>query len=402
MKKVSFIALALLITYCSIAQSLTESKEGVNSVLINGSAITFKITDPSLRFDFQKNKPSNRNDGFIYGVSAEGRNQSGIANIFSEGDLVPSARITGVGGFYFSNNVVFELQTQKEDLTKEIDNIQQLKRAAEEEKEKITRTGGDITEINKRMASLDDDRLTKGKKLKELSETKYTAQNFWKWSVFLLGGSDAKSFKRFLGYDPNNLQASFKNENFRGGFYGLGINYQTGKWIFGGTIGEVSADNQSLLAEQTFKYEKTTAVGTEVIKESKEIKAYAGAYDKVSYTSLNFDIVANVALDQVKDPKDPRSYIWINPYLRSKLSSSKVDLLPNTTNVGLGLYLFNTKSRLMAGIFVELPDVNNNIEKSKVVSDRNIRPALQKLSFGIVTRFNLETFINPKSFDKLN
>ena len=83
----------------------------------------------------------------------------------------------------------------------------------------------------------------------------------------------------------------------------------------------------------------------------------------------------------------------LNPYLHSKIGSSNKDLIPNTTDIGIGLYVFNSKSKILGGFYIELPDISNNIEKNKTITDQNIRPALQKLSFGIVTRFNLQSFM---------
>lgn len=395
MKKAIYIVLAVCCSVHVSAQSLTESKEGSNSILMNGSAITLKITEPALKLDFQKNKlfKNDRNNGYLFGVSAEGKNGSGIANIFNEGNLVPSGRITGLAGLTFSNNVVAvpqqlreELKVKEQRLNKRWDELKQIR-------EGLPKDSKEAAEISQKM-----DTLVKRELLPLLEEGRkadqaYSKVGFYKVSLFGYGGISAKSFRRFTGFESSNLLKSFKNENFRGSFYGLGVNHQYRNWLFGIAMERRHDDNQAYLSEQVYNWERTTTAGNQTINESKEIKAYAGAYATVSYFSFNADIVANISLDHIKSVDQPRNYMLINPYVHAKTGSSDKDLLPNTTDAGLGIYVFNDKSKLLGGIFVELPDVGDKIEKSKAVTDRNIRPALQKLSFGIVTRFNLQSFI---------
>jgi hypothetical protein len=375
------------------AQSAGESKDNTNSILLNGSAITVKITDPAINVDFQRNNlfKKSRNNGYIVGVSAAGKNNNGLSSIFSDGNLVPAGRLTGVAGLTFSNNIntAYSIirgsyREREEQLRNRLDELNGIRDKLRSEGKPLTDVDKAITDLTKELTDL----------LQEMSKvaSDHSTLSFWKLTVFGTGGINAKSFKRFLKYDSTNLIGSFKNENFKGGFWTLGANFQYRNWVFGATIGSTKDDNQSQLSEQTYNWEKTTALGNQSIKEAKEIKAYGGSYGKVAYTSINADVILNIALEKVSNVEQPRDFMLVNPYVHAKTGSTNSDLLPNTTDVGLGLYLFNTKSKLMGGIYVELPDVGNKIENAKAVVDRNIRPALQKLSVGIVTRLNLQSF----------
>lgn len=398
MKNFIFICGILLYASVSKAQSVTESKDGKNSILLNGSAITLNITEPTLRLDFQKksalkkNGVESRNNSYLLGLSAEGKNQSGVANIFSEGNLVPSGRLTGLAGLVFTNNVISDYQ-QKLD---EVKNRMKSERARQalliEEKKELKKEMQDTTTIQKLIDRSTTTLTALNNEKREIAGA-YAGENYHKLIGFFYGGISAKSFKRFVGYDSDNLLKSFKTQNFRGNFLGLGLNYQYRNWMFGATAERRKDDNQALLSQEVYDWQRITTTGNQTIVESKEIKAYSGAYATVSYFLFNADVVANISLDPIKSVEKPRNYMLINPYLHAKIGSSDKDLLPNTTDAGLGLYIFNDKSKLLGGVFLELPDINDKIEKSKIATDRNIRPALQKLSFGIVTRFNLQSFM---------
>lgn len=394
MKKLIFYLLQALIVTQVAGQSVSESKDNTNSILLNGSAITLKITDPSLKLDFQRKSlfKNDRNNGYIFGVSAEGKNDNGIASVFDGGNLVPSGKLAGVIGLSFSNNVVESSQQIREELRVKEKSIRDRLKELTLLKDQLEKDGKDASAIKTTINDITKNELMPVLNAGVAAAAIASEKSFSKISFFLYGGISAKSFKHFLGYDTSNVLKSFKNENFRGGFASIGINYQYRNLLFGALAGYKADDNQSLLSEKVYNYEKVTTTGNQTITEKKEIKAFEGDYSKSSYISLNIDFIANLSLDHVTI-EQPRNYMLLNPYLHSKFGSSNKDIIPNTTDIGIGLYAFNSKSKILGGFYIELPDVSNKIEKNKAVTDQNIRPALQKLSFGIVTRFNLQSFM---------
>lgn len=393
MKQLTFILLLVLLFNTGFSQGAGENKETTNSVLLNGSAITLKITDPTLRVDFQKQGMFNPNTGYLFGLSAMGKNNNGIASVFDGGNLVPSGKITGLAGLSFSNNRTSSYDALRENFRSEeqrlIERIVQL----QEERVRLAAAGQSTTTIDQEIAKLTN-RLDQVRTEAAEAAAAHTKTSFWKLTFFGFGGASAKSFRRFMGYDPASLLKSFQSENFRGGFGGGGLNYQFRNLLFGATLGSYKIDNQDELTEKKYNWEKTTtATSGETIKEAQEIKAYSGTYRTGRKTILNMDLLLNLALDKFTSVEQPRNYMLINPYLHSTLKSSDEEFITKTTNVGLGLYVLNTKSKLLGGIYVELPDVGNKLEKGKAVGDAGFRPALQKLSFGITTRFNLQSFL---------
>ena len=88
------------------------------------------------------------------------------------------------------------------------------------------------------------------------------------------------------------------------------------------------------------------------------------------------------------------SRILASLYLRSSLFSRDTAYLKNYTNIGTGLYFINKKGKFLGGLYVELPDINNNVEKAKPQDEINIRPPFKKLTFGIVIKFNISSIFD--------
>lgn len=83
------------------------------------------------------------------------------------------------------------------------------------------------------------------------------------------------------------------------------------------------------------------------------------------------------------------SRLITNLYFRGNLASRDTAYLKNISSFGVGFYFLGKKSKFLGGLYVELPDIKNNIEKAKPESERNIRKPFKKLTFGITTRFSL-------------
>ena len=125
-----------------------------------------------------------------------------------------------------------------------------------------------------------------------------------------------------------------------------------------------------------------------MIKE-KKITAYSGKYGEVVVNRLNFDIIAAFKLDKEAD-----NHILVNPYIRGNFFSRDTSLQLNTFNIGTGFYLFKKTGKFMGGLYIELPDVNNEIEKKKPLEDQNIRADFKRLTFGLVGRISINSLLS--------
>lgn len=220
---------------------------------------------------------------------------------------------------------------------------------------------------------------------------RYTADipKFRRISPFIQVGIDARNFTWFRGLNTPSLADSFKDTLYRGGFFGIGINVQFGRHWFGGAFNWQSGDNFAQLTSKEYTLKTIDTAGNASLISEKKITAVSGNYGDVSYKVLNLDYVYVI-------PISDTSRILINPYLRAQLGSNNKDLFKNITTPGLAIHFLGNKGKFLGGLYVELPDINNNIEKAKPPAEQNIRSPYKKLSFGILARLSLGSLL---SFD---
>jgi len=221
------------------------------------------------------------------------------------------------------------------------------------------------------------------------NDKEFIMQSLYRFSIFTFGGMQATSFKRTDSILTSNLSNSFIKEDFRGGNWGLGINFQIAQLKIGLTYAYRMTNNFDLLDKTDYKLVKTYTSGNQTLTQEKQVTAYSGTYSKIEVNELNADIMYNINLS-----KEENVYALLDAYLRSTAFSRNKELLPNNYTIGLGSYFFGKASKFMGGMYVELPDVGNAFEKQKAPADQNIRPGLKRLTFGIIGKFSLNSLIS--------
>jgi hypothetical protein len=210
-----------------------------------------------------------------------------------------------------------------------------------------------------------------------------------RFTGFLMGGIRARSFKRYLGLSSPDFSKSFQDTLYRGGNFGLGLNFQFREIWLGITYAYNNTDNFSQLTSKDYTIRTVDTAGSTSFIQEKKVTAYPGKYARVEVNELNIDLLFSIKMDATDTAR-----ILINPYLRANLFSRDTAFLRNTTNLGLGAYFLGKNRKFIGGLYVELPDVNNNREKAKPAEEQNIRPPFKRLSFGIITRFNISSVFN--------
>lgn len=391
MKKTYGILPLLSLAISAAGQGLTDNKSNTNAILLNGSAITINVTEPTIQADVQKAGlfRGSRNNGYIAGLSLSGKNESGVAGLFESGELVPAARLTALAGVTFTNNAGKSRELEREQLrlreTSARERLYQLALV----KDQLRKGKQDTTAVHRLIVELTETELKPVLVLEAAAAESYGKVGFYKTTAYLFGGMSAKSFTRFTGYDRVNLLNGFTTESFKGGFAGIGINQQYRNLLFGATFAYRAEDNQSLLSLRSFSYQQTTTLNNQSLTETATIKAWSGNYATLHYLTVNLDMIIDVALGDPAKPAQARNYIFINPYARIITASSRKELLPNNSNVGVGLYLFNNRSVVLGGIYAELPDIGNNMGQIAAGPP----PGYRKLSVGLLTRFSLQSFL---------
>ncbi|HMI79318.1 MAG TPA: hypothetical protein VK484_11025 [Ferruginibacter sp.] len=447
MKKILIMLLAVIYSANTQAQFLTQSAEGKSSIPLplNGIGVGIDIGKTEVAFGLNNYaRVLNDSSKFLIGLNLSAKNSDGLANLFSGGDIVPQGDFLGFVGFSCSNNnriltkykkdtfytkyqanikakqILFD--TLKEKVIRDLDSAAAfvkndvcIKNRVVPDLTKKIRSVKEIADLdsyinNYKIVGLECDSLVRFKaKLIELYTivrkeyaTAYNAivavdeasisdfKKFIKRQVplritgFLQGGFSARSFTRFISLSMPDLSNSFQDTLFKGGLFGVGVNLQIRNFWVGVTYSFVAGDNFAALKSKEYTLRTADTSGNQVLVREKKITAYSGKYAKVNSNELNIDLVGDFKLSDT-------SRLLASFYLRSSLASRDTAYLKNYTNIGAGLYFIGKKGKFLGGLYVELPDVNNNFEKAKPANEINIRSPYKKLTFGIVTKFNISS-----------
>ncbi len=444
MKKYFLILILISSGYSSYSQYLTQSAEGKSSIPLplNGLGVSIDIGKSEVALGLNNYSRVLKDSAkFLLGLNLSAKNTEGLANLFSSGDIVPQGDFLGFAGFSVSNNnqllsnyknsdfYRFRMKTEEaqanlfKDLKqKTVQAITEaslfIKKSAERRKtvKEMTDKVNSILEIISLRLYIkeykkDDSLLKRFKEDLEkrflkadmyytdefnktrTEETSPTAPDFKgfmrtqfpvRLTTFLQGGINARGFTRFLKLSTPDFSKSFQDTLYRGGIFGIGFNLQVRNYWLGITYSYLKGDNFANLKSKTYTLRTTDTAANQTLLREKQITAYSGKYSRVVTNQLNIDLVGEFNLSDT-------SKLLANLYLRGSLHSRDTSYLKNYTNIGAGLYFINKKGKFLGGLYVELPDINNNFEKAKPEEEINIRPPLRKLSIGIVTKFNLSS-----------
>ncbi|MRG48733.1 hypothetical protein GFS24_26715 [Chitinophaga sp. SYP-B3965] len=448
MKKIFTILLALLVTGVSYGQYLTQDAAGKSSIPLplKGLGIGIDIGKTEATFGlnnyervFKEDKP------WVLGINLSTKNVEGLSNLFTAGKFIPDAKMQGFIGFSVSNNKKLNNAFRNSEFfaaSKYENNLQ--RELFEDLKAKTLRAAASyliqikdptaahkvMNDLKKQVAlqqqpedlnllvenySLPDVNLTpfltpfkqKYASLQEeylvafnaaLEDTEGLLDNTWeeflknapnptRYTFFLIGGINGRSFPYYKGLNTTELEDSFEDVLFKGGNLGLGVNVQVRNFWLGATYSYLSGDNFSSLSSREFNLKTVASSGSGSLTGEKKFTAYTGKYAKVETNELNIDLVGDFRITD-------SSRVIASLYSRSSLASRDTAYLKNYTNIGVGLYFTGLKGKFLGGLYLELPDVSNNAEKAKPLAERSIQSPFKRLTFGIVTKFNLSSIFD--------
>lgn len=243
-----------------------------------------------------------------------------------------------------------------------------------------------------------------------------TFGQYWKTTLFTVGGINAEKFKRFTSLDTTNFNGSFKNEFGRGSYFGVGLNinlpfqgelilfknkkkkpnpkfktktcYLLRNVILGAKYTYNETSNFGLLDKQTYKLvQNYTNSSGQVLTSTKDITAYSGSYTKLYENRLNLDLMKVFNLDSLS--------IVADLYAVNK-KVNRTDLIPETTDVGISFSFFKPEGKFMGGFYVEVPDWDDNLEDIKETP--NYRKRINRMTFGIYATYTFGSLFNSTLF----
>jgi len=448
MRKI-FAAMLLTLTACTVSgQYLTQSADGKSTILLplRGMGAGVDIGKSEVTFGLNNYQKVLKDSAhFLLGANLSAKSAEGLASLFKAGEIVPQADFLGFAGLSFSNfrhlRALYKTSTLQQitdyNNAKQIELFESFKKTIIDEIVKAGFLSSDTSTVfaNEIKKLVDDiSPMVSGPEIRsyfttykpqqvELKKFSENIKIFFsvqlaifqkkfadlaeivqpkfnkafdsfmdslsprRLTVFLQGGFSARSFKRYLGLNPTDLAKSFQDTLFRGGTFGFGLNAQIRNYWLGLTYSYLQGDNFISLTSKEYTLRNTDNSGNQSLIGEKKITAYPGTYGRVESNQLNIDLIGEYKMNDT-------SRLLINLYLRGSYFSRDTSLLKNYTNIGAGFYFIGKKSKFLGGLYIELPDVGNNLEKAKPAAEQNLRSPLKRLSFGIVTKFNISSLMS--------
>lgn len=424
LKTINFFLFFTLCCFSIKAQVLTQDAKGKSTLLNNGGVIGFNIQESAIDFSYNNflNKRIESPSSLMIGINLQAKNNSGISNLFDAGKFTPGGRGLLFLGYAFqirnSNEIVNDTQENENskflytimekfqqklfkttdllsrtfiynnDVINTIDSI--IKNSPHNDIERnFLNLSKNYPEFSVSLDSIRTYTLTEINnyyktnefienldKTNKKTEIDYRSRNWIKRiTVFADFGLSARSFKYLNKIDTTNFSNSFENKYFNGITAEIGVNYQLGgRYLFGLSLGVQRVDNFELLTQKDFVLKTTFSNSSQELKSEKNITAYMGDYGTFYQYTINADVLRFVKLGE-------SNVLLVNPYIRHNISSNP-NYIPNTTNVGISTFIFKDNGSFLGGLYVEAPDVFNNIEKSKTQPD--LKPIYNRLTFGII------------------
>jgi hypothetical protein len=453
MKKRALILLVILLTGKIQAQVLGSDASGNSTILYQGKTVGIDVLKTAINLSVNNYKGELAKDSakwLVWGINSQAKADENIANIFDGGSLGSDFKLEGFVGRSFN----YGFSRRYKNLNTEYDSVQKLydatknllylsgKSSSEEldslvQKEinafakrikisdtdikplsdtipvilhrsiddlvfiKITSYANTLKDkeqrffvralaiklsrSNDRNALAEADLRDKSEKLR-VSMT--NLRGYWakRLTLYAMAGLNTSAFKYFSTLDSSNFSNSFEDKFFTGGHAYVGANYNLGAQCLFGLNGGVNYDNNLIsLKSKEYTLKTSNSNSTQTLTSEKKITAYSGDYNVIYTYPVNADIIIffNIT-DSAK--------MALNGYLRQSFSDHK-KIVPNTTNFGLAVYFFKrSKSKFLGGMYVEAPDVRNNI--AKMDAEAHLRQLNNRLTFGLIAKFTFSSLFS--------
>lgn len=430
--------------FAAAAQYVTQSAEGKGTVILPlaGTSVGFDIGKTEIAVGAnnyahatQTNNSRPFHNWFV-GANLAAKNSAGTGNLFKNGEIIPEGNFLGFLGFSVNNNQqvldnwkasrISVIQASQRAIKNQLlssyrDDVLNFIRVAGNEIADTALRSNTVNDLTKKISSTSDG-LSLNAQIKAIQATKATdlkdfvtefsdlltprkaaytkalaetdaskkveayfrefakKQTVWRVTPFLFGGIEARNFSLYKGLGTTSLASSFVDTLYRGGQFGLGLNVQVNTFWLGVTYAYMDGDNFSTLSSREYTLRTTDNLNNQALIAEKKITGYSGTYSKVKRNELNVDLMKEFNFNDT-------SRIITDLYYRGSLYSRNTDYLKDYSNLGLGIYFLGAKAKFLGGLYVEVPDLNNNIEKAKPSTEQNLRGPFKRLTFGVVTKF---------------
>jgi hypothetical protein len=428
MKYIYILAFGLFTFGYLDGQVLNQDAEGNSSIVYSGGTLGFDVgkTELSLTYNnlysplikFKKTK-------LLWGIGAKGKTENGIAELFNGGNFLPSVEANGVLGLAWNltskgkNGTIvwYQYEIKRDQLYEEIDKTIEdytlyisVKAALLDSsilKDSVLLLQGNsndlITFIDKKISksttskkdkeALDDikSRTTwyvkttdaqdvKLNKLFEADTDSFNGKRFVRHLLYFSPSITGTGFDYFKDSSGTFLNYFGKKTSINWSF-NIGYNHQNGRVLFGAAVGLESLSNLSELKTKDYSISSSQKDSTtnEILSTTTKKTAYTlNDY----YTYMRINVLIDFAYFMPVEDGNSGSIIW-NGYGRLFVPITETIKAQPSMNFGVGAYWLDKTGKFTGGIYCQVNDIWNS--RNQVTTPD---PWYEKLSFGLITRFN--------------
>lgn len=435
MKKSILTTLIFLgIGQASFAQIAAEDATGQSTIVNKNSSIAFNITDAVLTANWNnfKKLAIERQDQFLWGLTANVKNNTGLGDLLKAGKITPESKFGGFIGWrqslakkrfallddiYRLNNIAkkynqvtrydemvskiiencFADTAQQSKLKGTIDRLGATAKSIKNLLDAMDKYPWDATqkacelivrdsliqrqlEIAKLQPAFDDYVQNSIKDQNDLNEDGKTHKN-QSITYFLNGGLNSNSLNFYNSTGTGaSLASRFDTVKFHGAFVDLGINYDYGaSWTFGISFGAEHFNNIDSLSSTDYTLKTTISQGNDQLISQNKYTAYAGSYVSYDRANLKTDALYWATVS------DDYRLVWDVLYTRLMfpLKDSRIN---RSMNAGTAINFYKKTGKFAAGFYFQSNDVFNGMNSSDNFGKR--------LSFGIVAKYSFDSIVD--------
>lgn len=412
-----------------------------SSILFNNANLGIDITKTEASFSLVNYKDviASRSSSLLWGINASGNLGNDIASVFKSSEIQPNSKFQGVLGYTFSNastfrdfldNEVSSLSKEKSTLYKSLDaaffnnlinevdlasvgnNIKnqakakiatiqsganKFREAKKWVNERFQNSTGDEsilmyklyrfieynTELNNYLKIQPKiDRLLKQQ------EPNILKKKYVKGTIYSLIGFNGQQFNLLNPVDGFPGSFSIDKSSFTGRNFGLGLNSRIGgNFQFGFRYLNEESNNLNSLTKNEYKLvQSVNGQNGNVFTTETKKTAYSGTFDEVFINRFAIDVIKSFKMDD-------ENIVLLDFYYRHGQSNNESNYV-RRTDIGISASFFNNTGKFLGGIYLEVPDTNQNAEKRKPVDKQELEGVLNRLSFGVYAKFSFTSLLN--------
>lgn len=426
-----------------LSQVLVQDATNATTLVYQGTTINVDAAQARASFSvnsFANNKYADSSKHFYWGIQASADNKKGLGGILKTGSIVPNADFKLTIGRTWTNGLISKVNNDKQaelrgiklneldwhinkliwakfnSLKFELVDTTSVKEILNSPYDSISVKMGKYSKTNREKDStlfkqlrigvdlLLKIRETENKKEGESPDNRFLSlQRFWndRYVLYAIIEGSASKFTYLKNPTNTDYGKRFVDTTSQSPKFGLGFNWQRGgTFVFGVSATHERLDNFNILKEKEYTLlssDKTktgsettdpnvTTTTTKIVEGKKTFTAYDGNYRTYWSTSINCDFARFFPGER----SDKTTIVW-HSYARQSFSWFK-EAFPEITKIGMGIYAFKDNGTFSGGLYLEVNDVFNNIERLK--KEPNFQPAYERISFGLVTKVALNSIVS--------